>query len=127
MLRRKYTHRLYNRKTALTLVVSICVQPTARNYSFFYNHISEVVKTVIVIAVPLDNAPIIDFTIRQAVCTERGIGGVGDGLGDIYDWAVAAGCEGGGLDGTDVGVVVAGSLGVETGRVIVAYCAADEL
>jgi hypothetical protein len=70
------------------------------------------VKTVIVIAIPLDNTPIIDWIVRQAVCTERGVGGVGDGLGDVYDGAVAAGCEGGGLDGADIGVEVAGSLGV---------------
>jgi len=42
--------------------MSICVQPTTRNYSF-YNHIREVVKTAPVIALPLDNAPIIDFTV----------------------------------------------------------------
>jgi hypothetical protein len=106
--------------------MSICVQPTARNYSF-YNYIREVVKTAPVIALPLDNAPIVDVTVRQTGCTERGIGGVGDGLGDVYDGPVAAGCEGGGLGGSNVEVVVAGSLGVETGRVAVGYCAADEL
>jgi hypothetical protein len=69
----------------------------------------EVVKTARVIAPKIDNEPIVNFTVRQTGCTERGVGGVGDGLGDVYDGTVAAGCEGGGLGGGDVGVEVAGS------------------